>query len=157
MLDWYPLSFNSDGGIVFQDQLDEIRTVLANPPDGALTDLWILSYGWNTSIQEGNTYYQHLTHQLRDEIQMELTLGRLPKNYSPMFIGIYWPSEILADTTSKPTVQPAFTGALAERTPFINAYRSIFDHETGAFTTIILVGKQLQRHLLTRIIVGFSP
>ena len=30
-------------------------------------------------------------------------------------------------------------------------------HETGAFTTIILVGKQLQRHLLTRIFVGFSP
>ena len=29
--------------------------------------------------------------------------------------------------------------------------------ETGAFTTIILVGKQLQRPLLTRICVGFSP
>ena len=30
-------------------------------------------------------------------------------------------------------------------------------HETGAFPTSILVGKQLQRPLLTRIGVGFSP
>src|SRR5256886_7811707 len=30
-------------------------------------------------------------------------------------------------------------------------------HETGAFPTRILVGKQLQRPLLTRIGVGFSP
>jgi hypothetical protein len=112
MLDWYPLSFQSDGTMLDSDsdQLDGpngIIQALNDPTHSPLTDLWILSYGWNTSVPGGDDFYQKWTDLLRSEIEAEKQQNRLPLEYQPLFIGIYWPSIILADTTSRPVVPPA--------------------------------------------------
>lgn len=134
MLSWYPLSFQSDGTLAFPDQLDGpdgILTTLLAAPDGFVTDLWVLSYGWNTSVQEGTNFYNEWVGLLRSEIQKVN-----PENYNPMFVGVFWPSKILADTSSKPdpSRQPIPTSStptedLADRTHFIQAHRPIFDPE----------------------------
>jgi hypothetical protein len=127
MLDWYPLSFDSDGTPTFPDQIDGpggITTALFDQPDHPVTDLWILSYGWNTSVQDGDHFYTTWVNLLRSQIQQ----AKL-ENYQPMFIGVFWPSKILADTSSRPDAPPAPAPALGERQDFIQAHRPIFDPE----------------------------
>lgn len=126
MLDWYPLSFDSAGTLTFPDQIDGpdgIVTALTGQPGDLVTDLWILSYGWNTSIQDGDVFYNTWVDLLRSQI-LQANL----QNTHPMFIGIFWPSEILADTSSRPDPPPAPAG-LGTRENFIQAHRPIFDPE----------------------------
>nr|HET6904387.1 hypothetical protein [Ktedonobacteraceae bacterium] len=123
MPDWYPLSFDSTGTPLFPDQIDGpdgIASALTGQPDNPVTDLWILSYGWNTSVEGGDAFYKIWVDLLRSQIQQSN-----PPNAYPMFIGVYWPSEILADTNNKPNPAPA----TATRENFIQAYRPIFDPE----------------------------
>ena len=60
MLNWYPLSFDSDGNALDPNQVDGsdgIATALFGLPDQPVSDLWVLSYGWNTSIDDGDVFY----------------------------------------------------------------------------------------------------
>jgi hypothetical protein len=123
MLDWYPISFTSDGSLAFPDQVDGpngITSALFDQSDNPVTDLWILSYGWNTSVQDGTTFYDQWVQLLRSQIAQAN-----PPNYTPMFIGIFWPSKILADTSSQPNPPPAPDA----RAAFIQEQRPIFDPE----------------------------
>src|SRR2546423_2451020 len=53
---------------------------------------------------------------------------------------------------------PSSSSSLTQRVIMLRrAFTSKSQHETGAFPTSILVGKQLQRPSLTRIVVGFLP
>ena len=97
MVNWYPLCFRSDGTLAFPNQIDEqgrILTALRDQPDGPVTDLWILSYGWNMSVQDGITFYNEWVPLLQAEIQKANL-----QNYNPMFVGVFWPSEVLPDTS----------------------------------------------------------
>ena len=134
MVHWYPLCFRSDGTLAFPNQIDEqgrILTALRDQPDGPVTDLWILSYGWNMSVQDGITFYNEWVPLLQSEIQKANL-----QNYDPMFVGIFWPSEILPDTSGESAqpaqstaASPALPPGLGDRTHFIQAHRPIFDPE----------------------------
>lgn len=133
MRDWYPLSFDSQGNTLrpeqeLDGQPDSLLTTLRTQLDQPITDLWILSYGWNNSIEDGDAFYTSWVDLLRAEIDSEKRQGRISQDYQPLFVGIYWPSKILADTTSQPNVPPAPADPVA-RTNFINAYQPIFAPE----------------------------
>lgn len=143
MLDWYPLSFDSDGNPIDPNEVDGpdgIAPTLFNQPDNPVTDLWILSYGWNTSIPDGDVFYNTWVDLLRTEIQQANLQG-----YNPMFVGVFWPSKAFADPNIQPApppapaavlderadflqaLHPAAPPALGEKADFIQAYRPIFD------------------------------
>ncbi len=133
MRDWYPLSFDSEGKALrleqeLDGQPDGILTTLQAQLDRPITDLWILSYGWNNSIADGDAFYKNWVSLLRTEIEAEKQQNRISQDYQPLFIGVYWPSKILADTTSRPNVPPVPADPVA-RTKFIDAYRPIFAPE----------------------------
>ncbi len=134
MVQWYPLCFRSDGALAFPDQIDEqgrILTSLCDQSEGPVTDLWILSYGWNMSVQDGITFYNEWVPLLQAEIQKANL-----QNYNPMFVGVFWPSEVLPDTRDGADQLPQCAAAspvpppgLGDRTHFIQAHRPIFDPE----------------------------
>src|SRR5579859_7962612 len=123
MLNWYPLSFDSDGNALDPNQVDGpdgIATALFGLPDQPVSDLWVLSYGWNTSIDDGDVFYDTWVNLLRAQMQQ----ANLP-DYHPMFIGVFWPSKAFTDADSNPGPAPAL-GAKAD---FIQAHRPIYDPE----------------------------
>lgn len=123
MLNWYPLSFDSDGNTLDLNQVegpDGIATALFGLPDQPVSDLWVLSYGWNTSIDDGDVFYDTWVNLLRAQMQQ----ANLP-DYHPMFIGVFWPSKAFTDADSNPGPAPA----LGTKADFIQAHRPIYDPE----------------------------
>jgi len=101
---YYTLSFDKDGLSVNLNEQQAIidRLTSQDPANPSITDLWILAYGWNNDIQDGTHAYKDIwIPRLQDAMQ----LVNLPSGYSPMYVGIFWPSKAWADYTQQPTVQ----------------------------------------------------
>src|SRR6266851_2860037 len=94
----FVLEFDSEGKLVQpQQQTDILQAVGAENP--TVTDLWVLSYGWNNDIQSTasqQTYQQWTTHLLAEMRQIQ------NEQYQPLFVELFWPSEAWADAVAQP-------------------------------------------------------
>ncbi len=84
---YFEVQFNKEGGI--HDDT-EVKLLLDFMNEGTVTDLFVISHGWNNNLEDARKLYKAFFGQVRAEIDS----SRLPKLQQRNFavLGILWPS-----------------------------------------------------------------
>jgi len=84
---FFKLHFDDQGRLLNVTEREAIISSLMDTAEPA-TDLWIFSHGWNTDEKGADATYDKWVGRMQERIQQEITNTA----YSPIFVGIYWPS-----------------------------------------------------------------
>jgi hypothetical protein len=118
------IEFTRDGRIHRADQVDELLDLLGRRE---VTDLFVVSHGWNNDMEEARGLYRSFFHRVRDEIDS----GRISTTGRTFgILGILWPSKKFAEKELIPS------GAAAAASPVTEAVleeqledlKGTFDH-----------------------------
>src|SRR4028118_1783036 len=84
---FFEVQFNKLGGVHNDNELSELAALIGA---GTITDLLVISHGWNNNIAEARSLYKTFFTQTRAEINN----NRLPqiKQRSFAVLGLLWPS-----------------------------------------------------------------
>jgi len=90
--------------VYFDDQGNRLKPAeddkaLAEAKGKQVTDVFLVSHGWNTSRSDAVTAYEAV-RSLVLKIQNERP-GDLPKGYQPLLVGIHWPSKAWDEEETK--------------------------------------------------------
>ena len=94
-LDFLPLEFNENGGIVRQPELDAI-IARAKVPEGApgrISDLYVISHGWNNNHAEAIALYKNIFARLQNAIGHQNPISDKMKQRPAAVVGVFWPSK----------------------------------------------------------------
>ena len=94
-LDFLPLEFNENGGVVRQPELDAI-IARAKAPAGdpnRITDLFVISHGWNNNHSEAIELYKKIFARLGNAIQHQNPVSAKMKDRPAAVVGVFWPSK----------------------------------------------------------------
>jgi hypothetical protein len=94
---FFKLDFTKEGAVDASDH----STVAAALADPGITELLILSHGWNNDIAEARALYEELLGNLRSTIDREGEAAR-----SIAVVGVYWPSKRFTDDALRPSADP---------------------------------------------------
>ncbi|WBQ16786.1 hypothetical protein [Sphingobium yanoikuyae] len=94
---FFKLDFTKEGAVDASDH-SAAAAALADP---GITELLILSHGWNNDIAEARTLYEELLGNLRSTIDREGEAAR-----SIAVVGVYWPSKRFTDDALRPSADP---------------------------------------------------
>ncbi len=86
--EYLPLYFNEEGYPIDTKYGQAIVNALFSS-SRPVTDLWVMSHGWNNDLQTGSQTYHDWSTALRSAIQHDIT----DPKYNPLFVGIHWPSK----------------------------------------------------------------
>jgi hypothetical protein len=94
-LDFLPLEFNENGGVVRKPELDAIiaRAKLPQGDPGRITDLYVISHGWNNNHSEAITLYKNIFARLRNAIGHQNPVSDKMKARPAAVVGVFWPSK----------------------------------------------------------------
>ena len=84
------LEFNKDGAPVHPEQVDALLAAVQN---GGVTDLIVMSHGWNNDMGEARDLYRRLRDRLAAQLPSYPQLG----NRTFKLAGVLWPSKKFAD------------------------------------------------------------
>jgi hypothetical protein len=90
--------FTKDGDVNDQAEVDQLLDFLGQ---GAVTDLFVVSHGWNNDMIEARGLYQELFSSVRDEINGDRPPGIAIRRFA--VFGILWPSKKFADEDDIPS------------------------------------------------------
>jgi len=94
---FFKLDFTKEGAVDASDH-SAAAAALADP---GITELLILSHGWNNDIAEARALYEELLGNLRSTIDREAEQAR-----SIAVVGVYWPSKRFTDDALRPSADP---------------------------------------------------
>lgn len=94
---FFTLDFTKDGGVDAADH----AALSAGIGDAAITDLLVLSHGWNNDTAEARTLYEELLGNLRAVIDRSPNAAR-----TIAVAGVYWPSKRFTDDALRPDATP---------------------------------------------------
>src|SRR5262245_13503980 len=94
-LDFLPLEFNENGGVVRKPELDAIiaRAKLPKGDPGRIDDLYVISHGWNNNHSEAISLYTNIFGRLRNAIAHQNPTSAKMKTRSAAVLGVFWPSK----------------------------------------------------------------
>jgi len=128
---YYPVEFDKAARPVDPAQTQAVLD--AADPAAGLTDLFVVSHGWNNDMNDARALYAALFKQFRDGIDGGWVTGLAGRQFA--VLGVFWPSKKFADEDVIPggaaslgsaagTTPPA-TSALAQQ---LDRLRGVFDH-----------------------------
>ncbi|PYT09228.1 MAG: hypothetical protein DMF60_02975 [Acidobacteria bacterium] len=95
---YFEVQFTKDGNVNDQAEVDQLLDFLGQ---GAVTDLFVVSHGWNNDMNEARGLYQELFSSVRDEIDGDRPPAIAAREFA--VIGILWPSKKFADEDAIPS------------------------------------------------------
>lgn len=90
---FFEVEFTKDGEVFNQSQVDDL---LAAVGGGTITDLFVISHGWNNDKKDARDLYQEFFARVREAINTGTLPGALGRGFA--VAGIYWPSKRFADS-----------------------------------------------------------
>jgi hypothetical protein len=100
---YQPIAFDKAGALVDPSQLAAVLTAVARPatPDG-LTDLIVISHGWNDDIPEAEALYAKIFDRVAAVLPARNAVCDAVRARRVAIVGIYWPSKKFDDATLIP-------------------------------------------------------
>jgi hypothetical protein len=92
---FFPVQFTKDGTVFQQSQVDALTSGIAN----GVSDLFVISHGWNNNIDDAQGLYSGLTAQIAAQVAAAPAL----KGRSFAICGILWPSKKFEDAELIPS------------------------------------------------------
>lgn len=88
---YYPIEFTKDGDVYKPPQLDAILNAVA--PAAGLTDLFVISHGWNNDIPEAEDLYTRIFAQVNAVLAEPSPVCDNVRARRAAVVGILWPSK----------------------------------------------------------------
>ena len=92
---FFPVQFTKDGAVFQQSDVDALMKGIAS----GVTDLLVISHGWNNNMDEVQSLYSGLTAQIAAQIAAAPSL----KGRSYAICGVLWPSKKFEDSELIPS------------------------------------------------------
>src|SRR5215210_4128730 len=89
---YFEVQFNKEGGIHDEDEVTQILNFL---PEGNITDLFVISHGWNNNMEEARSLYKNFFALIRTEVNNNRLPGIEQRKFA--VLGILWPSMKFAE------------------------------------------------------------
>lgn len=91
---YLPVEFTKDGDVFKQPQVDAVLKLIGQPaqPNG-VTDLFVISHGWNNDIPEAEALYSSIFGEIDDVLAQGNPASVNVRARSAAVVGILWPSK----------------------------------------------------------------
>ncbi|HSS75582.1 MAG TPA: hypothetical protein VLV54_02455 [Thermoanaerobaculia bacterium] len=125
---FFELQFTKNGDVFSADELQKILSFVG----GDVTDLFVISHGWNNDMAEARQLYQDFFKRMRQEVDAARVPGIADRKLG--ILGVLWPSKKFTDQDLIPSGAaslggPVTTQALAKE---IDRVKDAFDKPTAA-------------------------
>jgi hypothetical protein len=90
---YFPLAFTKDGAIVDQTQFADVLSAVAPGAAKPLTDLIVISHGWNNDMPEAESLYTSIFNQVATVLPMRNPACDAIRARRIAVVGILWPSK----------------------------------------------------------------
>lgn len=84
----FEIEFTKDGKVFQQQQVDALLEGLSRE---SITDLFLMSHGWNNDIADATQLYEAFFPKVKEMMDAELVQGLAGRSFGAL--GIYWPSK----------------------------------------------------------------
>lgn len=97
--DYFPLAFSKDGAIVDPSQFAAVMGAVSS---SAVTDLIVISHGWNNDMPEAETLYTSIFNQVGAVLPLANPACDAVRARHVVVVGILWPSKKFDDASLIP-------------------------------------------------------
>ena len=97
--DYFPLAFNKDGDLVDPAQLTAVTSAASST---AVTDLIVISHGWNDDMPEAEALYTSIFNQVAAVLPLKNPTCDAVRAKKVVVVGILWPSKKFDDSSLIP-------------------------------------------------------
>lgn len=118
---FFKLEFSKSADVVDRQEFDGM---LKSIESGSVTDLVIMSHGWNNDIEDARRLYEQVFALVGEQLNILQPPGRTFAK-----LGIFWPSKKFADKDLIPGGAASVDGAGPELSTQIAALKDFFDNE----------------------------
>src|ERR1700730_18117856 len=133
-LPFYPLEISKDGKIFSPQQNSAIDEAVQQPGEAMLTDLFVVSHGWNNDMADARELYNKLFTNIVALIPSHVSAT----NRKFAVVGVFWPSKKFADEDLIPSGGAVSLEASGNRLTSsainekLDSLKGIFDFPDGA-------------------------
>lgn len=123
---YFEVQFNKEGAI--HDQ-EEVRQALEFLSKRKVTDLFVISHGWNNDMEEARALYDNFFASMRAELNNNRPAGLGPREFA--ILGILWPSKKFADEDLIASGAASVGMAISEEEEMrkrLESFKGVFDH-----------------------------
>ena len=96
---YFPLAFDKDGAIVDESQFAAAMAALSST---AVTDLIVISHGWNNDMPEAEALYTSIFTQVGAVLPLKNPACDAVRAKNVVVVGILWPSKKFDDSSLIP-------------------------------------------------------
>ena len=130
---YFPLEFNKDGAIVDQSQFAAVMSaVVATAPDSAITDLIVISHGWNNDMPEAESLYTAIFNQVAAVLPLSDAACDAVRAKRVAVVGILWPSKKFDDSSLIPGGAAAMTDGTTDAMQAVDRLSEFLDSPDAA-------------------------
>ena len=129
---YFPLAFTKDGTIADQSQF--AAAIAAIAPEGAssISDLIVISHGWNNDIPEAESLYTSIFNQVAAVLPLSNPACNTVRARKVAVIGILWPSKKFDDASLIPGGAAAISDGTADATQAVDRLTEFLDSPDAA-------------------------
>jgi hypothetical protein len=125
---FFEMQFTKSGDVFSGDELQKVLSFVS----GDVTDLFVISHGWNNDMADARQLYQGFFKRMRQEVDAARVPGIAGRKFG--ILGVLWPSKKFTDQDLIPSGAaslggPVTTQALAKE---IDRVKDAFDKPTAA-------------------------
>jgi len=121
---YFPLAFTKDGTIVDQSQF---AAVISAASSDALTDLIVISHGWNDDMPEAEALYSSIFTQVAAVLPLRNPACDAVRTRNVAVVGILWPSKKFDDSSLIPGGAAALGDGTADATQAVDRLSTFLD------------------------------
>lgn len=92
---YFEVQFTKDGAVHDEDEVRRVLDFVSGQPQGPVTDLFVISHGWNNDLDEARGLYRNFFARVREQLDGNRPPGLEARNFA--VLGILWPSKKFAD------------------------------------------------------------
>jgi pimeloyl-ACP methyl ester carboxylesterase len=121
---YFPLAFSKDGTIVDQSQFAAVISAVSSD---ALTDLIVISHGWNDDMPEAEALYSSIFTQVGAVLPLRNPACDAVRARRVAVVGILWPSKKFDDSSLIPGGAAALGDGTADATQAVDRLSTLLD------------------------------
>jgi hypothetical protein len=130
---YFPLAFSKDGAIVDQSQFAAVISAVAPAAaGGAITDLIVISHGWNNDMPEAEGLYTSIFNQVAAVLPLQNAACDAVRAKRVAVVGILWPSKKFDDSSLIPGGAAAMNDGTADATEAVDRLSGLLDSPDAA-------------------------
>src|SRR6476646_3601273 len=129
---YFPLAFTKDGTIADQSQFAAAIAAVAPEGPSPISDLIVISHGWNNDIPEAESLYASIFNQVAAVLPLSNPACNPVRARKVAVIGILWPSKKFDDSSLIPGGAAAISDGTADAIAAVDRLSGLLDSPDAA-------------------------